>query len=99
MLVEKGIQVLAIAGQNLKGIQNYVDNEGIKIPILSDENRSVIKEYEVFVPIKWDSFRIAKPSTYILDKNHTISYSYIGDSQFDRPALDVIINKARGISE
>ena len=52
----------------------------------------MIKQYEVFVPIKWDSFRIAIPSTYILDENHVIRYSYIGDSQFDRPALDEIFN-------
>lgn len=83
--------MIAIAGQNMKAIQNYVDTEGIKIPILSDEKRSVIKEYEVFVPIKWDSFRIAIPSTYILDETHTITYSYIGESQFDRPAIDDIL--------
>ena len=46
----------------------------------------------MFVPIKWDSFRIAIPSTYILDQNHMIRYSYIGDSQFDRPAIDEILN-------
>ncbi len=84
---------MGIAGQNLKGIQSYVDKEGIKIPILSDESRQVIKRYEVFVPIKWDSFRIAIPSTYILDEDHVIRYSYIGDSQFDRPALEEIFSK------
>lgn len=84
---------MGIAGQNLKGIQSYVDKEGIKIPILSDESRQVIKRYEVFVPIKWDSFRIAIPSTYTLDEDHVIRYSYIGDSQFDRPALEEIFSK------
>lgn len=93
----KGIQILGIAGQNLNGIQAYVDKEGIEIPILSDEKRAVIKEYEVFVPIKWDSFRIAIPSTYVLDKNHTIQYSYIGDSQFDRPAVEEIIQIAKNL--
>lgn len=83
--------MIAIAGQNMKAIQNYVATEGIKIPILSDEKRIVIKEYEVFVPIKWDSFRIAIPSTYLLDETHTITYSYIGESQFDRPAIDDIL--------
>lgn len=74
-----------------------MEHEGIKIPILSDEDRKVIKQYEVFVPIKWDSFRIAIPSTYILDKNHTICYSYIGDSQFDRPAIEDILTKVQEI--
>lgn len=96
--MEKGIQILGIAGQNLNGLQAYVDKEEIKIPILSDEKRTVIKQYEVFVPIKWDSFRIAIPSTYILDETHMIRYSYIGDSQFDRPAIDEIMNLANAIS-
>ncbi len=99
MLKEKGVQVLGIAGQNLKGIQTYVDKEGIKIPIISDETREVIKQYEVFVPIKWDSFRIAIPSTYILDENHVIRYSYIGESQFDRPAIDGILNIVKEIND
>jgi methyl-accepting chemotaxis protein len=76
-----------------------VDKEGIKIPILSDEKRAVIKKYEVFVPVKWDSFRIAIPSTYVLDENHVIRYSYIGDSQFDRPAMDEILRMVEKIQE
>jgi methyl-accepting chemotaxis protein len=59
----------------------------------------VIKQYEVFVPIKWDSFRIAIPSTYVLDENHLIRYSYIGDSQFDRPAMDEILNIVQEIRD
>ena len=59
----------------------------------------MIKQYEVFVPIKWDSFRIAIPSTYVLDGNHVIRYSYIGDSQFDRPAIDGILNIIQQIHE
>lgn len=94
---EKGVQLLGIAGQNIKSIQNFVDKEEIKIPILSDETRSVIKKYEVFVSIKWDSFRIAIPSTYILDKQHTIRYTYIGESQFDRPSIDDIFTKIEEI--
>lgn len=61
--------------------------------------RAVIKQYEVFVPIKWDSFRIAIPSTYVLDENHIIRYSYIGDSQFDRPAIDEILSMVEEIQE
>ncbi|MBT2691594.1 methyl-accepting chemotaxis protein [Bacillus sp. ISL-55] len=59
----------------------------------------MIKQYEVFVPVKWDSFRIAIPSTYVLDENHLIRYSYIGDSQFDRPALDEILNIVQEIHQ
>lgn len=86
--------MIAIAGQKRKGIQMYVEAERIKFPFLSDESREVIKNYEVFVPIKWDSFRIAAPSTYILDKNHTIEYSYIGETQFDRPQIEEILKVA-----
>lgn len=91
-LLSKGIHIIGIAGQNLKNIQQFVDKEEIKIPIASDKDRSIIKKYEIFVPIKWDSFQIAIPSTYILDQEHIIRYSYIGDSQFDRPVIEEIEN-------
>lgn len=70
-----------------------MDKEKIKVPMLADEKRTVTKRYEVFVTIKWDSFRTAIPSTYILDKNHVIHYHYIGDSQFDRPSAEDILTK------
>jgi methyl-accepting chemotaxis protein len=89
--LEKGVNLIAIAGQNLKGIKAYTDNFKIKFPILSDETRQVIKAYEVFTPIKWDSFRIAIPSTYIIDEQQNIRYSYIGENQSDRPSAQEIL--------
>lgn len=72
----------------MSSLKQYAEHEGIHFPLLSDETRDVIKSYEIFTPIKWDSFRIAIPSTYILDSYHVIRYTYIGDSQFDRPAVN-----------
>jgi methyl-accepting chemotaxis protein len=89
--LEKGVNLIAIAGQKLVNIKDYVNTNGIKFPILSDETREVIKAYEVFTPIKWDSFRIAIPSTYIIDENQTIRYSYIGENQADRPSAKEIL--------
>lgn len=82
------MQLLAIAGQKVESLVQFAEKEKIRIPLLSDPTREVIKAYEVFTPIKWDSFRIAIPSTYLLDRQHVIRYSYIGESQFDRPDLD-----------
>ncbi|OCT12303.1 hypothetical protein A8709_31210 [Paenibacillus pectinilyticus] len=89
--LEKGVNLIAIAGQKLMNIQDYVKANGIKFPILSDETREIIKAYEVFTPIKWDSFRIAIPSTYIIDENQVIRYSYIGENQGDRPSAKEIL--------
>ena len=89
--LEKGVNLIAIAGQTLKGIKVYTDNFKIKFPILSDETRAVIKAYEVFTPIKWDSFHIAIPSTYIMDESQNIRFSYIGENQSDRPSAQEIL--------
>ncbi|RNB79609.1 DUF899 domain-containing protein [Brevibacillus fluminis] len=89
--LQKGINLIAIVGQKLANVKSYVEENGIKFPILSDETRDVIKAYEVFTPIKWDSFRIAIPSTYIIDENQVIRYSYIGENQADRPSASEIL--------
>lgn len=90
--LSKGIQLIGIAGQKIEGIKQYTEANGIKIPILSDETRKVIKQFEVFVPIKWDSFRIAIPASYLLDDQHIIRYSYVGDHQNDRPSAKEIMS-------
>ncbi|PWK11328.1 methyl-accepting chemotaxis protein [Tumebacillus permanentifrigoris] len=89
--LQQGVQLIAIAGQKLGNIQQYTDAHEIQIPVLADTTREVIKSYEIFTPIKWDSFRIAIPSTYILDSEHLIRYSYVGDSQYDRPAVQNLL--------
>ncbi|TXK76976.1 redoxin domain-containing protein [Paenibacillus sp. N3.4] len=96
--LQKGVNLIAIAGQNLENIQNYVHANGITFPILSDETREVIKSYEIFSPIKWDSFRIAIPSTYIIDEKQTIRYSYIGENQGDRPSAKQILEVIDSLS-
>ncbi|WP_188455636.1 redoxin domain-containing protein [Virgibacillus oceani] len=47
--LSKGIQPIGIAGQKIEGIKQYTEANDIKIPILSDETRKVIKQYEVFL--------------------------------------------------
>lgn len=89
--LQHGVQLVAIAGQKLGNLQQYADANQIRIPLLADTTREVIKSFEIYTPIKWDSFRIAIPSTYILDSEHLIRYSYIGDSQYDRPAVQNLL--------
>ncbi|WPS89189.1 peroxiredoxin family protein [Brevibacillus halotolerans] len=90
-----GVPIVIIAGQKLQNLMQYADSTKLPFPMLSDSTREVIKEYEVFTPIKWDSFRIAVPSAYLMDKEQVIRYAYIGSSQFDRPGVEELLEEVQ----
>ena len=96
---DKGISIIGIAGQKLENLKQYAEANQVPFPLLSDTSREVMKAYEVFTLLKWDSYRIAVPSTYVLDGNQEIRYVYIGSSQFDRPRVDEIISQATRLVE
>ncbi|WP_094700279.1 peroxiredoxin family protein [Brevibacillus laterosporus] len=90
-----GVPIVIIAGQKLQNLIQYADSTKMPFPLLSDSTREVMKAYEVFTPFKWDSFRIAVPSAYLLDKEHVIRYAYIGSSQFDRPGVEDLLEEVQ----
>ena len=60
------------------------------MPILSDVDRSVVTAYGVLN----EADNIAKPATFVLDRDDVIRWKYVGQSPPDRPQLDVLLAEA-----
>ena len=58
--------------------------------LLSDVERIVSKAYGVYD----ETNDIAKPATFVLDKDDIIRWSYVGNSPVDRPFADKILAEA-----
>ena len=58
-------------------------------PVLSDSYRTYIRAYDVLHPQEG----IARPAAFIIDKEGTIRWQYIGMSAGDRPAMLTILNE------
>jgi thioredoxin-dependent peroxiredoxin len=86
-------RVLAIVSQPPPEISDYLSRNPMPFPLLSDPNREVIKQYGVYQRLSLDGFRIAYPSTMIIDRAGVVRYSYVGGSQFDRPDFNQVIKE------
>ncbi len=67
-------------------IKGKIPNEDIPYPILLDINLSSVDQ----LGIRSD---LAKPATYIIDREGRVRFAYVGESIADRPTVDSILKQ------
>ncbi|MDQ0256964.1 peroxiredoxin [Evansella vedderi] len=82
---ELGVPIVVIVGQKGEAVAKWERENPMPFPMLIDEDRSVIKAFDVYNPINIDAFRMAHPSTFLMDAHGEIVYAYVGSNQRDRP--------------
>ncbi|HET7658059.1 MAG TPA: redoxin domain-containing protein [Bacillales bacterium] len=90
---ELGVSILVIAGQKRENVKQWLEQNPMPFPFLIDEDRAVIKSFDVYHPIGLDAFNIAHPSLFLISAEQTISFAYVGKNQFDRPSDDLTNQK------
>lgn len=84
--------VLAVSADDLSGAQEAAMNWGPPFPILYNPDKTVIDTYGV------RAGNIATPSTFIIDKNGTIRWRYIGGNKNDRPSPAAVIAQIQALA-
>ena len=69
-----------------------IPNEKIPYPILLDINLTGVDQ----LGIRSD---LAKPSTYIIDREGRVRFAYVGESIADRPTVDSVLNQLDRLQE
>lgn len=83
--LSRGVRLLGVAAQNRRRLAAFLAESPLDFPILADEERVVTKEYGVYVGFNLESFRIARPSSFLIDGGGIVRYLHVGTTQFDRP--------------
>lgn len=86
--------MLAISSDLPNIAKNLANRLGIKYQLLSDEKLFAIKAYGVVDGV----LDIAKPATFILDKDGIIRWKYVGANKEDRVFSNTIIEKLKSIN-
>ena len=86
----RGVKLLGVAVQKRPRLLAYLSSHPMPFPILADEAREVTKAYGVYVAFNYESFRIARPATFLIDPSGTIRFLHVGKNQFDRPKAEVV---------
>ena len=68
---------------------------GLSLPILIDADRAITKRYRVYHPVGLDALNTARPSTFLIDREGTVRFMYVGEGQKDRPDPETIVAELR----
>jgi peroxiredoxin Q/BCP len=71
-LDELGVDVLGISPQNLESHQRFTTKYGLTVPLLADEDRSVIRRYGVLAP-----GGLVRRSIFIIDPEGIVRFRHI----------------------
>ena len=80
-----------VLAQRASGVQRYLGDRRLPFELLVDETREVTKAYGVWHRIGLDAWNIARPAVFLIERDGSIGYSFIGQSQREFPSLDEIL--------
>jgi peroxiredoxin len=83
--VARGVKLLGVAAQKRSRLAAFLADHPLYFPILADEEKAVTKAYGVYVGFNAESFRIARPSSFVVDAAGIVRFLHVGSNQFDRP--------------
>ena len=87
----RGVKLLGVAVQKRSRLKAYLASHPMPFPMLADETREVTKTYGVYVAFNYESFRIARPATFLIDADGVVRFIHVGKNQFDRPAPETTL--------
>ncbi len=96
--IERSGSLLYIAAEKRDGIFNpekFLQNHPISFPFLLDEDRQVTMTYGVYKALGIDSFNIARPATFVIDRTGIVRFVYVGRTQMDRAPVDKVLAALR----
>ena len=92
------VQVIGIMREDETSVNEFLAANPLPFPLLSDPGAKIIQLHNVYQRFGLNGFRIAYPSTLLLDKDHVVHYCYVGLSQFDRPEIGEILEEIRKLT-
>jgi peroxiredoxin len=65
-------------------------NEEVHFPVVLDENLDAVKRLRI-------EARLAKPSTYVIDRDGQVRFAYVGETASDRPSVKALLRVLDGL--
>ena len=85
------VETAVVLAQRASAAQGYLHEQNFPFEVLLDEAREAVKAYQVWHRIGLDAWNIARPAVFLIEKDRSISYSFIGQSQGEFPSLEEIL--------
>jgi peroxiredoxin len=83
-----------IAAQKRGGIGDpvsWIASNPQPFPYLLDEDRTVTKQYGVYVALNYESINIARPASFVVGWNGLLDFVFVGSNQHDRADVQELL--------
>jgi peroxiredoxin len=85
------VKVVVVLPQRAAAVRRYVSENQLPFDVLIDGTREVSKAYGVWHRIGLDAWNIARPAVFLIDRDRSIRYSFVGRSQAEFPSHEEIL--------
>ena len=82
-----GAELIAISSDDEGDTKRTVQGSGLEFPVLADKDRTVIEAYNVLDP---GNDRIARPASYLLRKDGTVTWKSIDGVAVRVPTAQIL---------
>ncbi|NTW29126.1 MAG: AhpC/TSA family protein [Coriobacteriia bacterium] len=89
-LKRRGAGVVTIMAQRPARMRDDLKETPYSFPVLADADRTVVREWGVYVKANFESINIARPANFVIDASGTIRFMHIASVQFEFASLDGI---------
>lgn len=93
-----GASVVGIACQSPRWARRSLERDPWPYPLLLDVDRKVVKAYGTYQLLGFDGVHLARMSVYVIDGEGVIRWIYRSRTQWDVPAVDLLLDAVRKIS-
>jgi methyl-accepting chemotaxis protein len=87
----RGVEAAVVLPQRAEGVRRYLRKAPVPFDVLIDEERKVVREYGVWHRIGLDAWNTARPAVFLIDRDGSIGYSFIGQSQGQFPSHEELM--------
>ncbi len=92
--IERSGSLLYVAAEKRGGLfkpEKYLAEHPISFPFLLDEDRAVTKAYGIYHRLGRDAINIARPATFVVDREGTLRFAYVSSDQKDRAGINSML--------
>ncbi|MFB6109035.1 MAG: redoxin domain-containing protein [Haloplanus sp.] len=73
----------------------WLEREGIDVPMLADQDREVIRAYDVILADMYGYFEVAERSVFVVDTDGEVAWTWVRDG--DNPDFDPFVDEVRDV--
>lgn len=96
--IERAGSLLYIAAERRSGFfkpEKYFAAHPISFPFLLDEDRAVTKAYGIYHRLGLDAINIARPATFVVDRQGFLRFVYVSSNQRDRADVGLVLQQLK----